>query len=165
VDAHGRTTAIDAVGPGCAFPIEPSEGDDAPSSTAASYAVTRTLVCLCKEQPIETSLRGGGDTALDLHKLHCEALHRMERLADARGRSVAASRVAALLCTLADTLVRRESGSSRIPAGFLQRDFAALLSIRHESVCRSMRDFSKRGLISQETDGIHLLERSRLEAI
>jgi hypothetical protein len=86
----------------------------------------------------------------------------MERLADARARPGAAAKIAALLCALSDTL---RPGSSRIPAEFLQRDLAGLVSIRHESVCRVLRDFARHGLISKDGDGIMLLDRPQLQAV
>ena len=163
-DAAGRTTAIDAVGPGCCFPLDTSAGAGAESSVSG-YAVTRALVCMCDEPTIHRGLAEGGETAVQIHQLDAEAISRMERLADARGRGGAASKVATLLCTLADTL---RPGQERdpempIPADFLQRDLAALLSIRHESVCRVMRDFAKEGLIDKTPDGILLAQRETLD--
>lgn len=160
-DAAGRTTAIDAVGPGCCFPIDRHGAD----SAAAGYAVTRALVCLCDEETLHRGLREGGPTAVQVHELDAEAVARMERLADARGRPGAAAKVAALLCTLSDTLRPGQRGESRIPGELLQRDFAALLSIRHESVCRAMRDFQKAGLIAREGGSLVLLGREQLQAL
>lgn len=164
-DAQGRVTAIDVVGPGGAFPIEPRDLDEAHGSTSAGYAVTRTLICVSKEKAVEDVLRKGGQDAIDLHQLQREALYRMERIADARGRSLVASRVAALTCTLADTLVRNPRARTQVPAGFLLRDYATLLSIRHESVCRVLRDFSRRGLIEQDDAGLRILDRKGLESV
>ena len=164
-DAQGRVTAIDVVGPGCAFPIDVRDLELSDGGTCAGYAVTRTLICAADERTVNDSLQKGGQDALDLHRLQREALYRMERIADARGRSAVASRVAALTCTLADTLVRGPRERSHVPAGFLLRDYAALLSIRHESVCRVLRDFSRKGLTSQDDEGLHILDRKGLENV
>jgi DNA-binding MarR family transcriptional regulator len=85
----------------------------------------------------------------------------MERLAEARGRASAAAKVGALLCTLAQTL-RPGQDDGRVPSEFLQRDLAGLLSIRHESVCRVMRDFIKRGLIERADRAIVLKDMQQL---
>lgn len=164
-DAQGRVTAIDVVGPGGAFPIEPRDLDESLGSTSAGYAVTRTLICVSKEKSIEDALRGGGQDGVDLHQLQREAMYRMERIADARSRALVASRVAALTCTLADTLVRNPRARTHVPAGFLLRDYASLLSIRHESVCRVLGDFSRRRLVAQDDKGMRILDRRGLESV
>ena len=163
-DASGRTTSVDAVGPGCCFPLDRSaaEGGD---SGVSGYAVTRALLCLCDEPTFHRSLTAGGPTALQVHELDREAIARMERLADARGRSGTASKVAALLCTLADTLRPAQPRDSRIPGEFLQRDLANLLSIRHESVCRVLRELTDQGLVSKAPDSLVLTDRKGLEAL
>jgi hypothetical protein len=158
-DAAGRTTAIDAVGPGCCFPLGKGDGN------TSGYALTRALVCLSDEETLRRGLVEGGPSAADVHQLDSEAISRLERLADARGRPGAAGKVAALLCTLADTLKPNGQIEARIPLEFLQRDLAALLSIRHESVCRVMRDFTKRALVSREPDGLRLANREALQAL
>jgi CRP-like cAMP-binding protein len=165
-DHAGRTTAIDAVGPGCCFPLEHAFARHG-ESPISGYAVTRALVCLCDHETLERGLSEGGSTPVQVHKLDGEAIARMERLADARGRPGAASKVAALLCALSDTL-RPNAASSEpqtVPGEFLQRDLANLLSIRHESVCRAMREFGKESLITKDSTGIVLLNRERLEAL
>jgi Crp-like helix-turn-helix domain len=164
-DTHGRVTAVDAVGPGSSFPIEADTMDVAKASTSGGYAVTRTLVCVAPEVAISTTLLKGGSDAVDLHTAQREALYRMERIADARGRSTVASRVAALTCALADTLVRHAPSHTRVPAGFMLRDFAALTSVRHESVCRVLRDLGQAGLVTQDDDGLHILDRKGLESV
>ena len=137
-DARGHTTAIDAVGPGGCFPLERSVADASPSASGG-YAVSRALVALCDDQTVTNALQSGGPTALQIHELESETILRMERLADARGRSGTAGKVAALLCVLADTLQFGPGPGHSIPVAFLQRDLAGLLSIRHESVCRALR--------------------------
>lgn len=162
VDHHGRMTAVDVAGPGGVFCVD---ADDAAQGRSSAYAVTRALVCRCPMPEVEAALLGDDRKgAMDLFKLQGEAVLRVERLSDARGRGTAAAKVAALLCVLSDTL-RTNAPGGRIPPGFLQRDLAALLSIRHESVCRVMRDLQKRGLVMQDADGIQLLDRPALEAV
>jgi CRP-like cAMP-binding protein len=161
VGAGGKRTAIDAVGPGCCFPIDRAVVQGRP--TAGAYSVTRALLSMCDEETFTRALGAGGTMVLQLNRLEREAFTRMERLADARGRASAASKVGALLCTLADTLQPGQE-DRRIPAEFLQRDLAALLSIRHESVCRVMRDFSKRGLIERVDRAIVLKDLQQLES-
>jgi hypothetical protein len=160
-DPAGRATAVDAVGPGCCFPL-----DRALAATGGArvlgYGVTRALVCLCDGETLERGLLEGGPVALQIHQLESEAISRMERLADARARPGAAAKIAALLCALADTLA---PGVDRIPAEFLQRDLAGLVSIRHESVCRVLRDFSRHGLIAKDVDGLVLADRAQLQAV
>jgi CRP-like cAMP-binding protein len=161
VAPDGKRTSIDAVGPGCCFPIDRNPAAQARTAGAA-YAVTRSLLSMCDEETFTRALGAGGTMVLQLNRLEREAFARMERLADARGRASAASKVGALLCTLADTL-RPGQEDRRIPAEFLQRDLAGLLSIRHESVCRVMRDFTKRGLIERVDRAIVLKDPTQLE--
>ncbi len=164
-DARGRVTAVDVVGPGGLFPVEHQRNGAQDGSMAAGYAATRTLICLCEPESVNAGLVAGGDTAVDLSKLYLDALYRMERLADARARPNTDSRVAALLCALVDTLTPSAEPTARVPAGFLQRDLAALLSMRHESVCRVLRAFADNGLISRDAEGIQLLDRAQLAAV
>jgi len=163
-DAAGRTTAVDAVGPGCCFPVD-RDSIEGRGSATSGYAVSRALLCLCDAETFSRSLEAGGRTALQVHQLDGEAIVRMERLADARGRGGTASKVAALLCTLSDTLRPATPREATIPGEFLQRDLAALLSIRHESVCRVLRDFSDQGLVTKSADGLRIGDRAALEAI
>jgi hypothetical protein len=163
-DAAGRTTAIDAVGPGCCFPLE-GPGAGCVEGGTSGYALTRALVCLSDQKTMQRGLAEGGQAAVEVHQLDSEAISRIERLADARGRPGAASKVAALLCTLADTLRPGGQTGQSVPTEFLQRDLAALLSIRHESVCRVMRDFGKRKLIARGPDGVVLADREALQAL
>jgi hypothetical protein len=160
-DASGHTTAVDAVGPGGCFPLDVRAAEG-----SAGYAVTRALVSLCDEPSVANALQHGGQTALQIHQLDAQAIARMERLADARGRSGTAGKVAALLCVLADTLEQPGVGDgTRIPGEFLQRDLAGLLSIRHESVCRALRDFTGRGWIIKTDDALMLKDRAALAAV
>jgi hypothetical protein len=160
-DPSGRATAVDAVGPGCCFPLDRTLAESG-GARVLGYAVTRALVCLCDGETLERGLRDGGKVALQIHQLQSEAISRMERLADARARPGAAAKIAALLCALADTL---RPGAERIPAEFLQRDLAGLVSIRHESVCRVLRDFGRHGLIAKDVDGLVLADRAQLQAV
>lgn len=163
-DAAGHTTSIDAVGPGCVFPVDHGAARTGESSISG-YAVTRALVCVSDEDTLARGLAEGGPTAVQVHQLDSEAIARMERLADARGRPSAASKLAALLCALADTIRPIPNHAEPIPPEFQQRDLAGLLSIRHESVCRVMRDFERKGLIERREGGIALLDRERLQQL
>jgi CRP-like cAMP-binding protein len=160
-DPAGRATAVDAVGPGCSFPLDRALAAYG-GARVLGYAVTRANVCLCDGETLERGLAEGGPMAVQLHQLQSETIARMERLADARARPGAAAKIAALLCALADTL---RPGSGRIPAEFLQRDLAGLVSIRHESVCRVLREFGRHGLIAKDSDGIVLADRAQLQAV
>jgi hypothetical protein len=44
-----------------------------------------------------------------------------------------------------------------------QRDLAALLGMRHESVCRAMQILARRGAIARTSDGLRLLDRECLK--
>lgn len=157
----GRVTAIDAVGPGGCFSL--SNGS-ASNQQAAGYAITTVSLSLCDDEALSDALRHGGQTALDIEALQADALNRLERLAEARGRSGTAGKVAALLCALADTLEPHTQRTS-IPGAFLQRDLAGLLSIRHESVCRTLRDFSSRGWTERTADALVIKDRAALEPV
>ncbi len=161
VDAQGRATAVDAAGPGCLVSLNEPAGP----TGAAAYAATRLLVCLCPNESIDRELELKSDgTAPDLVRMQREQIDRLERVADARGRTTVQSKVSALLCTLADTLSppRRRS---RIPSGLQQRDMALLLGVRHESVCRALGQLEKKGAVRREPDGIRITDRTLLETI
>jgi CRP-like cAMP-binding protein len=160
-DSQGRSIAIDVVGPGGAFRL-PNDRDSALEGVSSGYAVSRVLLCVSDGTTLRDTLRAGGQSAVDLHECDRIALERMELLADARGRSTALAKVAALLCVLAGSITPLGSERDSIPSGFLQRDLAALVSIRHESVCRALRDLETRGLITQTRDEIRLLDRRAL---
>jgi CRP-like cAMP-binding protein len=157
-DAHGRATALDAIGPGSLLVL--GHGAASEASVATGYAATDAMVCLIPRAAVESSLRVDG-TAVDLLSLHAEALARIERIADARGRPTVRSRVAALLCTLCDTLSPRPRDT--VPSGLLQRDLAALIGVRHESVCRFLREAMREGSIERSFDGLRISDRRSLE--
>jgi CRP-like cAMP-binding protein len=159
VDSLGRATAIDAAGPGCLIPLGAALGTVA----VGGYAATRVLVCVCPTEVIARGVRAGDPTAPDLIRLQSEALERVERIADARGRATVDERVAALLIALSETLAPPRSDVV-IPSGLQQRDMAALLGVRHESVCRSIRKLESRGLIAREPEGLRIADRAALQA-
>lgn len=163
IDARGRRAAIDAAGPGCSFPIP--HGVHANGRVGSAYALDRVLLCLGRTPDVTRALQDGGATAVDVHRLDAEAVSRMERLAEARARPGSTPKLAALLCALADTLRPEGCGDARVPAAFSQRDLAALVSLRHESVCRAMGALVRAGLVTKDGDGIRIVDRAGLEAM
>ncbi len=159
LDADGVAIAVDAVGPGGAMPL--SEGGDTSNS---GYAVDDALLCLCPRRRLRDAVDAGAPTSSQVVALHTAALDRVERIAQARSRPTTTARVAALLCVLADTLSPpRRLGC--LPACLQQRDVAALLSVRHESVCRAVQSLARRGAAARTSDGIRLLDRGKLERV
>ncbi|MFW6067469.1 MAG: Crp/Fnr family transcriptional regulator [Myxococcota bacterium] len=163
VDRQGRVTAVDAAGPGCMVAFADPGGPGTSASVSTGYAATDVLVCLCPRETLERALEGS-DISRDMIAMQQAALERVERLADARGRSSAESRVAAVLCTLADTLSPPRQ-RHRIPADFQQRDIANLAGIRHETVCRTLGDLERRGAVKRDTDGLQITDREQLETL
>lgn len=155
IDAHGGATTIDVAGPGCILPLARDVG-------ATGYTVTDSLVCLCPRGTLDAAL--DGPSARDLIRMQAAALERVDRLADARSRATAATKVGALLCALADTLSPPRT-LRVIPRGLHQRDLAALLAMRHESVCRVMRTLYETGALARGPEGIEITDRSQLEAL
>ena len=156
VDGAGHASAVDAIGVGGGFVVNQGHVE----STASGYAATASLVCLCPAPVAAEKLANDGETAKSLWALAESALERVERIADARGRPTTDGRIAALLGALADTL----GGVPRdfVPAGLQQRDLAALVSVRPESVCRSLKAMTAAGLIRKDSRGIHLVDRPGL---
>ena len=157
VDSHGSATAIDAVGPGGAIPL--SKGGDASSS---GYAADDVLLCLCPRRPLRAAIDAGAPSSAEIVELVAASLERVERIAAARCRATAVARVAVLLCALADTLSPPRRLTC-IPAALQQRDLAALLSMRHESVCRALSVLARRGAVERSDDGFRLCDRAQLE--
>lgn len=155
-DVSGRASAIDVAGAGAAIPLV--EGADA----FQGYAVSDALVCLCPRRRVRAALDVA--SAKDLLVLHVAALDRIERLVEARGRPTALARVAALLSVLAETLSPPRRLDA-IPAALQQRDLAALLGMRHESVCRAIRLLIRRGLVARERDGLRIVDADALQAV
>lgn len=156
IDAHGRATAIDVAGPGSAFPIGREEDG------TIGYAVDDAMLCLCPSPVLDATVDGGSAGARAVVGAHAAVLARVERIAEARSRATASSRVAALLVTIADTLSDRPLTS--IPAAILQRDLGALVALRHESVCRIVAALARRGVIERGPHGLHIADRAALEA-
>ncbi|MFO0695067.1 MAG: hypothetical protein U0230_16020 [Polyangiales bacterium] len=74
----------------------------------------------------------------DLLEFQGEAIERLERIADARGRASGPEKVAAMLEVLGETVTQRD-GSPRLLSNLQQRDLAALLQLRPETVSRALR--------------------------
>lgn len=156
VDPRGRATAIDIAGPGSALPIA-----DVTDESAMAYAVDDAMLCLCTSELLDSTVDAGSDGARGVVRASASVLSRVERIADARSRATAPSRVAALLVTLADTLSTPPQTS--IPAAIQQRDLAALVALRHESVCRVLTTFAREGLVERGPNGIRIVDRQALE--
>lgn len=153
IDATGEGAAFDVAGAGAMLPL---------SESVAVLALTDALLCICPGQSLGATIQARHNAALDLVRAQSQVLERVARLADARGRRTATGKVATLLCALADTL--SPYGESEIvPAGVQQRDLGALLSIRHESVCRVVQGLVKRGAVGRVTGGLRIVDRPKLE--
>ncbi len=159
VDSSGRATSIDIAGPGSALPIG-AEADDG----AGGYAVDDVMLCLCPSDSLDEVVGGGATGARDVVNAQATILRRVERIAEARSRTSATSRVAALLLAIGDTLSPKRA-SNVIPSAIQQRDLASLLSLRHESVCRSVAVLEEKGLVQRSDDGLTLVDRPALEAL
>ena len=163
LDAHGRAIAVDAVGAGGLVPLAMAigAGEDA---NVSGYAVTDVLLCASPTETMRTSMEVDRQTPRDVLRLHSQALDRMERLIDARGRMTVVERVAAMLCALVDNLSPFRK-TEVITADLQQADLAALVSARQETVCRALCALERRGLIARDADGIRIADRRRLEAV
>ncbi len=129
VDSSGARTAVDAAGRGAYVPLGLSPG-------CTGYAASRVLLCVYREPNLE-HISGQAKLAIDLMTLASETLERVERIAEARGRARGAERIEALHEALKEWLG---------PHGFedlRQRDLAALLGMRTETVCRLLRARSR----------------------
>ncbi|MCS6799702.1 MAG: helix-turn-helix domain-containing protein [Myxococcota bacterium] len=146
-NACGAMTLVDAVGAGSLLPL----GGCASSGIAAG----RALVCLATHATVEHARERGVGVDRDLVRLQSLALTRLERILDARARPSAEASVAALLATLADTL-QPQRRRQVLPSSLQQRDMAALLGLRHETVCRALGSLEARGLLQRTSDGIAL---------
>ena len=163
LDSHGRAIAVDAVGPGGLVSLSMAVGGGEDSSDGG-YAVNDVILCACPTEPMQGSMATHPQTPRDVVRLQSQALDRMERLVDARGRMTVVERVAATLLALVDSLspFRR---TEVISSDLQQTDLAALVSARQETVCRALRALERRGLIARDGDGIRIADRQRLEAV
>ncbi len=148
--------AIDAAGPGCAFPVEA-----APSDRATDYAATDVLVCLLPRSAMDRALERP-ELARDLFGLMQASLDRVERLTAARGAQGVRERVSSLLCVLSDTLSPPRQ-RERLPADLQQRDLARLVGVRHETFCRVLGELEREGAVQRATDGLVIVDRLLLE--
>jgi hypothetical protein len=158
-DSTGRATSIDIAGPSSAMPI----GGDADDG-AGGYAVDDVMLCLCPTASLDTAIGGGAAGARDVVNAQATILRRVERIAEARSRASATSRVAALLLAIGDTLCHGRA-LNVIPSAIQQRDLGSLLALRHESVCRSVASLEEEGLIQRSDSGLTLVDRPALEAL
>lgn len=159
IDATGRATSIDIVGPGGAMPIG-AEAD----AGSCGYAVDDAMLCLCSTALLDEAIGGGSTGARDVVNAHASILRRVERIAEARSRTAATSRVAALLLAIGDTLSPTRA-QDVVPNAIQQRDLAPLVGLRHESVCRAVTSLEEKGLIERSDVGLVLVDRLGLEAI
>ncbi len=157
IDASGTATAVDALGPGSVVPL-PDSADG-----SGGYAADEALVCLVPRATLRGVVDAGAPASGQVVGLHLSALERVERITEARARPTAAARVASLLCALADHLAPPRR-LDRIPSSLQQRDLAALLSMRHESVCRALGAFERKRWLTRGPEGIRLHDRAQLEA-
>jgi CRP-like cAMP-binding protein len=128
-DGARTLTAIDASGPGAWVPLASAPGTSA-------YAATRVLLCVHPQRRFD-GIAGHPEATLELLRLAQETLERVERIAEARNRGSATERIAALHSALSVWL------GPRGVDGLLQRDIAALLGMRAETVCRVLKARSR----------------------
>lgn len=157
VDSAGRSTIIDVVGPGSVLAFSHRPG-------VTAFAAGPVMLCACPTDRLEDALAGphGSALAREFLSLQQLALERLERLADARNRATVGARIAALLCALADGLSAPRR-LAHLPSELRQRDFGALLAIRHESVCRELRRLERAGVVRRVPEGLQLVDRAALE--
>jgi CRP-like cAMP-binding protein len=157
VDEQGLAFAVDVVGPGGVLPLRDEGRFD-----LTGYALSDAMICLLPRDRFDAGLAAGAPTAGELFALHAAALERVERIAQARSRATTVARVGALLATLADVLAPPRRLTC-LPTSIQQRDLAALLAVRHESVCRAIRSLESRGALARDTEGIRLVDRAKLD--
>jgi len=162
VDPRGDVVAIDAAGPGCAFTLD-RRAKSASASLPTGYAATDALVCLTPEASLSTQSGVRDGVADDIIRMQREMLERVERLADALGREGSDGKVAALLCTLIDTLTPT-AVLDQLPATLHQRDLCGLLGMRHETFCRVLGRLEQRDAVKRDPAGLVILERRLLES-
>lgn len=159
-DSNGRVQGVDLAGPGHLVPLDATSTLGA---TPGGFAVTRAHLCLSLEGSIDRAIDQRDDAhARDVHdlvRLQRDAMRRVERFAEARGRRGSEARVAALLGVIIDEL----GVEGAIPEELQQRDLALLLGIRHESVCRSLGILERAGLLSTREGGLWIHDRAALE--
>lgn len=158
-DGGGVAVAVDAAGPGCVFPLERRENG---AGSSPDYAATDLLVCLMPRDAFERAVEASPSMARDLIAMQQATLHRVERLAQARGAPSVRERLAMLLCVLADTLSPPRQ-REQLPSGLQQRDLARLLGVRHETLCRALGELEREGAIRKDADGITIVDRRGLE--
>jgi CRP-like cAMP-binding protein len=158
VDSAGRASAIDIAGPGTAIPISALNDNGATGS-----AVDDLLLCVLPRTTLENAIAQGGEEARGIVRAQASMLERVERIAEARSYLSALTKVASLLLAIADTLCPPRPLTA-VPASIQQRDLAALLALRHESVCRSVATLEKSGLVVRNANGLHFSDRTALEA-
>jgi hypothetical protein len=129
--SSGDHTAVDVAGPGAYVPLASAPG-------SGGYACSRVLLCVYPEPHYEVPV-DQGQLAIDLMRLANETLARVEHIADARGRPAAAERLSALSEALPGWL------GPEAPKNLRQRDLAALLGMRTETVCRVGRANARSG--------------------
>ena len=170
VDPTGRAAAIDIAGPSSALPIAALSDEG-----AAAYAVDDVMLCLASAETLDAALTqdhqrrrasggAGGSFTKDLVLAQSAMRERVERIAEARTRTAAVSRVACLLLAIADTL-SPALRLTTIPSSIQQRDLAALVALRHESVCRAIAKLESRGIVARTPNGLQIVRRAELETI
>lgn len=165
VDSAGRVATVDIAGPGSALPIGgPDGGEGMGDDGAGGYAVDDAMLCLCPSSAFDEAVGDGATGARGVVSAQATILRRVERIAEARSRSSAASRVAALLVAIGDTLSPGRV-LSVIPEAIQQRDLASLLALRHESVCRAVASLESKGLVRRGDEGLVLVDRAGLDML
>jgi hypothetical protein len=161
-DGQGCATAVDAVGTGGLVPLASSvvrSGDP----VVTGYAATDAMLCVCTVEAADAMMATDARVAREVLELHRQAMERMERLGDARGRPNVLARVAATLAALVDCLSPLRA-TEVIPSELQHADLAALVAARQETVCRAVKTLERRGVIARDADGTRIVDRAALDA-
>jgi CRP-like cAMP-binding protein len=166
LDRVGRVASIDIAGPSSVIPVAALAEHD-----TSAYAVDDVMLCLACEETLALAQEapaprvGAGKSGIhDLVRAQTMMRERVERIAEARARTAAISRVACLLLAIVDTLTPAQPRPT-IPLSVQQRDLAALVALRHESVCRSLAELEARGIIARTSTALVIVDRPRLELV
>lgn len=140
----GAGAGLDLVSRGEAFMVPSAPDPEAELDEPVGYAASAASLWAIGEKSLAYVLSKPDLAAIVLELLR-QAMARLDRLTMARARTTAPERIADLLHVLSD-----ERG--RCPP-IRQRDLAALLAMRLETVSRGLRTLQDRGLTESWTSG------------
>ena len=155
-DVAGREHIVNVLGPGSLFGLGAVFGGD---YSATAEVLTDAELCVCTREEVSVFLAEAPGFGLSL------ARYVHSRLDEAHTRQACLGAVGSRARLAAYLLYEARGSEGGVPRDLTLSDYAGILGIAPETVCRALKSFRCSGWIEVSDDSIHVRDRVALERV